>query len=575
MTVLHDETIERPFDDPPETDAKPAWGVAFKRAAAKFSLDGCTDQAAALTYYSLQSLFPALIAVLSLLNIFGNGKETTNSMVSSVGRIIGKSPEDLSSISTFINNVQTTGGGGIAFVIGILGALWSASGYVGGFSRSLNRIYAIGEGRPVWKLRPWLLLITAIEVLLILVVIASIVLTGSVAKEIGDNIGLGSQVVQVWDIAKWPFVALIVIVIISMLFRTTPNVRKSGNFMSFGAAFGFLVWVVLSIAVAIYFTLTHGASYQKTYGAFAGAIMLMLWLWLTNIALLFGAELDAEIIRTKQLKSGLPAERLVLLPARDDSGLEKQAEKDEKQVEAAHALRMEHIDSDDARRTRGTTDSGAYALGSNLSGSQHGNAATPTAPLTNKDHKPLDRGEVNRADRTKGDRRLTGSHSAIAGGVTAIDRERAEIQAARDERRDAALETYGRNRAVRERLTASEAKRQAREKKAAAKREKARKEAEANVTQQQRWAQVSSVRSQYEPRDSAARDEVMQERQERRASWRTTQKDKAQAKASPQAAHTMPDLQGVEAPPAPAPWREEVLDARAERRAQWERDHAK
>lgn len=611
MTVLHDETIERPFDEPPEAPAKPAWGVALKRAWTKFNLDQCSDQAASLTYRSIQSLFPALIALLSLLNIFGDGKKTTNSLVKSIGNILGTSESQLSGVSNFINNVQTTGGGGIALIVGIALALWSASGYVGAFSRALNRIYAVAEGRPVWKLRPWLYLITVIEVILLLIVIAALVATGSVAKEIGSAIGLGSQAVSVWDIAKWPFVAIIVIGIISMLYWATPNVKKTkGSFFSAGAAFAFVVWVILSAILATYFGMTSGASYQKTYGAFAGAIMLMLWLYITNMAMLFGAELDSEVIRTKQLKSGLPAERLVLLPARDTAGIEKQAEKDETSVEAAHKLRMDNMGSADAREARHDAEAGALALGRELDSSEHGNAATPSQPLRQKGHKPLDAGEVRRAQRNQreddahgrgigtmspgegsssgqgsNETRLAKKGSTVAASSSGYDAEaeKAQIDDRRLERRDEALEQFGHNREVRARLEKQEAKQRAAEKAAEKKRQDDLKAAEAKVSREQRWDSVDAVRSQFAPPASDTRDEVMAERESRRAEWRADMREKAQekrrAEASPQVAHAV-DKSEIEGPsladrPEPTPWRDQVEAERADRRAAWKGEHTR
>lgn len=512
MTVLHDEVIDRPFDEPPQAPAKPDWKVAFGRARSKFSQDGGTDAAAALTYFSMQSLFPGLIAVISLLNIFGNGKETTRSIVESIGRIVGKSPEDLSAITSFIDSVQATPGGGVALFIGIAGALWSASGYVGAFARALNRIYAVDEGRSFVKLKGTLLLVTAIEIVLIVLVMLSLVLSGGIAKEVGNAIGLGETAVMVWDLVKWPFVALVVIGIISMLYRSTPNVRraKGNRLFSSGAMVGFVVWVLASAALVTYIGLTQGASYQKTYGAFAGAIILLLWLWITNIALLFGAELDAELLRTRQLKSGLPAERLVLLPARDTAGIDKKIAKDEKQVETAIELRVNSTNAVDAVSGRdGAETSAAREFGLAMGPGQHGKVGNGSAPVLRE---PV---------RAGGD--ADQAHAALAD----------QVEQARDARLQNALVSAEQARKVRARKAAQQAKIQAKQAAKAKEEAAARKAREEAVPLQSKWDAIAAVRAQYDPAPSTERDEVMAQRQRRRTAFKLEQQAKA-AKAAEQ-----------------------------------------
>ncbi|MDQ2850194.1 MAG: YihY/virulence factor BrkB family protein, partial [Actinomycetota bacterium] len=266
MSVIPYLPVERPQEEIPATAQKPDWSVAFKRARTRFSQDECTDKAASLTYYGMQSIFPALIALLSLINVFGNGKETTTKLVNILAQIAGKKPGDLSAITTFINSVNTAGGGTIALVVGIGGAIWSASGYVGAFGRALNHIYDIGEGRPFMRLRPVQLFVTIVDLVLVIVVIFAITTTGAVATSIAGEVGIPSQAVLIWDIAKWPFVALIVVFLISLLYWSTPNVRKTKRMLiSWGALIAFVIWVIGSFALLTYFLLTSGSSYTKTY----------------------------------------------------------------------------------------------------------------------------------------------------------------------------------------------------------------------------------------------------------------------------------------------------------------------
>ena len=341
MTGLPEAGVERPYGDPPAVDAKPDYKVAFKRAAAKFSQDQCTDLAAALTYYSVQAMFPALIAGVSLLGLFGNGKETTNKVIESIAAIAGKEEKDLTSIRGFIDNLQAGSGAGLAFVLGVLVALWSASGYVGAFARMQNRIYDVAEGRPVWKLRPWLYGVTVVQVILLVLAALALVVSGPVAEQVGSLLGVGSTAVTVWDIVKWPFVVLIVMFIIGFMFWSTPNVKrpfKQGVFNP-GAVLAFVVWACGSALFAWY--VSNMGNYGKTYGQMATPIILLLWLWITNLAMLFGAEFDAETLRTRQLKTGYPAEELVLLPVRDEKGIDKKAEKYDSLVGQAHQLRLD------------------------------------------------------------------------------------------------------------------------------------------------------------------------------------------------------------------------------------------
>lgn len=567
MTVLHDEVIDRPFDEPPESPAKPDWKVAFSRARSKFSQDQCTDVAAALTYFSMQSLFPGLIAVISLLNIFGDGKETTNSLVESIGRIIGKSPSELSTVTKFIDNVQATPGGGVALLVGIGGALWSASGYVGAFARALNRIYAVDEGRSFVKLKGTLLLITAIEIILIVLVMLSLVLSGGVAEEVGRTIGLGDTAVMVWNLAKWPFVALIVIGIISMLYRATPNVRKAkGGLFSSGAMVGFIVWVLASIALVTYIGMAQGASYQKTYGAFAGAIILLLWLWITNIAMLFGAELDAELLRTRQLKSGLPAERLILLPARDTDGIDKKIEKDEKQVAEAIELRVNSGESMDAYTGRDSAETAtARDFGLAVGPGQHGKVGNGSAPVSREPNLS----SLKRADASGEPRRDDPNDASV------------DVQNSRQARKEEALTAAAQARKERDRKEAQQAKIRAKE----AAKEKERREVEQAYADarplQQEWDAIDAVRAQYAPRPSAERDRVLAERESRRQTFRVerTQKQSAKAQKAREEARLQPtpetkafmtgEAEGPSRPSEPSAVEQQIAVEREQRRNEW------
>lgn len=315
-----------------------SWWFTTKNAIQGFSEDECTDQAAALTYYSVLALFPALVALVSLLGIFGQGQSTVQSMLDMVS---GFAPgEAMQLVRPVIEQIVTAEAAGLGLVIGLVGALWSASGYVGAFGRTMNRILGIEEGRPMWKLRPMQLALTAGILLLVSLVMIALVVSGPVARIVGDAVGLGDTAVRVWEIAKLPVAVLIVMVVIALLYHVTPNVRRPRmRLLSAGAAVALFSWVLTSAAFGFY--VANFGSYNKTYGALAGVIVFLLWLWLTNLSLLFGAEVDAEMERTRQLQSGIEAERDLQLPPKDTEACEKKAAKHEESVEEGRQLRLQ------------------------------------------------------------------------------------------------------------------------------------------------------------------------------------------------------------------------------------------
>jgi membrane protein len=242
--------------------------------------------------------------------------------------------------------LSATPAAGTALVLGLAGALWSASGYVGSFGRAMNRMHEIAEGRPFWKLRPWMLLVTLVEVVLAAAVLLGLVLTGPAAQVVGDLVGLGDTAVLVWSIAKWPVMLAAVVLMVAILYYAAPNVQQPRfRWISVGAALAILVWVVASAAFGLY--VSQFSSYDKTYGSLAGVIVFLLWLWLTNLALLFGAELDSELERGRELQAGLPAEERLQLPPRDTAGIEKAEAQHAEDVARGRALRESRGESDD------------------------------------------------------------------------------------------------------------------------------------------------------------------------------------------------------------------------------------
>lgn len=349
MEQTSERTRARRAPDRPEKPGKPesphdltrtSWGYVARKTWREFSDDQCTDLAAALTYYAVLALFPAALAMLSLVGLVGQGAATVDALLQVLRSVGAGAAAD--TLEPTLVGLSSSSSAGLGVVLGIAAALWSASGYVGAFGRGMNRVYEVREGRPIWKLRPTMLLLTLVTVVLTALVALGLVLTGPAAQAVGDVIGLGSTTVWVWNVAKWPVMLLVVMLIVGLLYYVTPNVEQPRfRWISVGAAVAIMVWLVASGAFGFY--VANVGSYDRTYGSLAGVIVFLLWLWITNLALLFGAELDAELERARELQSGMPAEKEIQLPPRDTRGIDKAAEK-----EKADELRGRRI-----RETRG------------------------------------------------------------------------------------------------------------------------------------------------------------------------------------------------------------------------------
>ena len=228
---------------------------------------------------------------------------------------------------------------GTTLVIGIVGALWSASGYVGAFSRAMNKIYEVEEGRPFWRMRPMQLIVTVITVVLCALALVILIVSGPVAESIGNTIGVGDDLVTVWNIAKWPVLAAVVMIVVAILYWATPNVKFTRfRIISVGSFVAILAWLVASVGFAFY--VANFSSYNKTYGAIAGVVVGLLWLWITNLALLFGAELDAELERGRELQLGIAAEETLQLPARDTRGIQKAVARQAQDIAVKRDIRL-------------------------------------------------------------------------------------------------------------------------------------------------------------------------------------------------------------------------------------------
>jgi membrane protein len=329
--------------DSPTDISKPSWFYIFRKTIREFTSDQCLDLAAALTYYGTLAVFPALLAFVSILGLVGDAQQTTESLLGLLGGFV---PEGmLTALEEPIRKLTESPAAGLTFITGVVGALWSASGFVGAFGRAMNRIYSIQEGRPFWKLRPVTLLVTVVAIVVAVVAAVLVALSGPVAEGIGNALGLGEVALVVWNIVRWPILALLAVLIVALLYYATPNIKQPKfRWMSLGALVALLVWVIASAGFAFY--AANFASYNETYGSIGGVIVFLLWIWISNIALLFGAELDAEIERGRQLQAGIEAEETIQLPPRDTRQSDKQAEQHAKDVRVGRALRRSKGEDD-------------------------------------------------------------------------------------------------------------------------------------------------------------------------------------------------------------------------------------
>jgi membrane protein len=293
------------------------WWRAAKASVREFREDNLTDWAAALTYYAVLSIFPALIVLVAIVGLVGQHPQTTDAILNVVDRL-GPS----SAVDTFREPIEgvvkSKGGAGTLLGVGLLAALWSASGYIGAFTRASNAIYDVEERRPFWKVRPLQLLITVIAVVMVAMLGIALVLTGDLARAVGDEIGVGDAVVSAWSIAKWPVLLVVGMTIVSGLYYLAPNVKQQGfRWITPGGIVAVALWVLASAGFALY--VSHFGSYNKTYGSLGAVIIFLVWLWITNMAILLGAEFNSELERSRRIDAGVSSEKALTLEPRGEA----------------------------------------------------------------------------------------------------------------------------------------------------------------------------------------------------------------------------------------------------------------
>lgn len=292
---------------------KRSWRAVLKGVVKEFQDDELTDRAAALTYYGVLSLFPTILVLVSLLGVVG--KSAIDSLLKNLEELAPGSARDI--IGDAVKQLEGRGGvGSLMAVVGLVLAVWASSGYVGAFIRTANAVYDMPEGRPVWKVLPIRVGVTVVLLVLAVVSALIVVFTGGLASAAGSALGVGDAALTAWAIAKWPVLVILVTFMIALLFWATPNVKGRGfKWVTPGSVVALVIWLIASAGFAFY--VANFSSYNKTYGALAGVIIFLVWLWLSNIAILLGLEFDAEMSRQRAIAGGLPPDEEPYVPPRD------------------------------------------------------------------------------------------------------------------------------------------------------------------------------------------------------------------------------------------------------------------
>jgi membrane protein len=324
---------------------KAGWLEVLKRSVKQFKHDDVTDRAAALTYFGVLALFPGVLVLVSILGLLGHS--TTQKILNNVGQLAPGSVKNF--LTTVIDQVQgRAGAASAAAIIGLILAFWSASSYVAAFMRATNAIYDVDEGRPIWRTTTVRVLTTLAVVVMLLISLVLVVVTGPIASQLGSALGIGNTAVLVWNILKWPVLLVVVSLIFALLYSATPNVKQPKlRWVAPGGAVAVVVWLLASGLFAVY--ISFSGSYNKTYGSLATVIIFLVWLWITNIAILLGAEFNAELQRERAIRAGMPAHLEPFAELRDTRKLD---EPQRREAEHAAAVRARTMTDPDAAHTK-------------------------------------------------------------------------------------------------------------------------------------------------------------------------------------------------------------------------------
>jgi membrane protein len=310
-------TAERDLPGKPTGLGRGSWRAAGRRTLAEFKNDFLQDRAAALTYYSVQAIFPGILALVSLLGLFGR---SATPLINNLASAVPSTAQTI--LLDAVHRLQRGhSAAGVLTIVGIVLALWSTSSYVAAFMRAANAIYDVPEGRPAWKTLPLRLGVTLLLMVLLVASATIVVVTGSLARHVGQVLGIGSAAVTTWDIAKWPVLVILVCLMVAVLYWASPNAKQGLRWIVPGAAIAIGVWLAASGLFAVY--VANFGHYNKVYGSIAGMIIFLIWLWLTNTAILLGAEFNAELERGRAIAAGTPPGTEPFVEMRDTTKLRR------------------------------------------------------------------------------------------------------------------------------------------------------------------------------------------------------------------------------------------------------------
>ena len=322
-------------DSPTQIDGR-SWRFAVRRTLRAFSRDQCPDAAAGLTFYAVLALIPVVMVSFSVVSLLGRGDETAQIVVDVVHALVPDASS--AAVRDVIAQVAQARLSGILLLFALALTLWAVARYVAALGRTMNRIYGVAEGRAAWRLKTGQLLIALVIIFCTAMAAVTLAITGGVAEAIGRALGLGETALLIWRIVRWPLLAAVIVFVLAFLYYFSPNVRPARfRWMSLGAAVALVVLLLASAGFWLY--ASRFADYDRLYGAFAGVIVFALWLWIANMAILIGAEFDAEVERVRQLQAGIPSETQVQVPLRDARQIAKNVRRDRREETEARRIR--------------------------------------------------------------------------------------------------------------------------------------------------------------------------------------------------------------------------------------------
>lgn len=317
-----------------------AWQLVVRRSWHGFLRHRGIDSAAALTFFSALALLPAALTVVSAVALADTRAGAVRDLLATVDSVARGST--VAALTDPLQQLTRLPHPGWGLAIGLVLTLWTASGYATAFGRAVNTVYEVQEGRQFWKFRGHMLLVTLVTTVAFASIVVILLATPDVATAISASLGIGEPWLTLWNVGKWLLLLALAVLIVAILYFFTPNIlRPRMRWVSWGAAFAIVLWAIATSGFALYVA-TVG-QYDKIYGWLGGGIVLLLWLYLSNLVLVIGAEADAEIVRVRQLQAGIESEDVIRLPLRDSTRNLLLARQRAQDVADGRALREQHV----------------------------------------------------------------------------------------------------------------------------------------------------------------------------------------------------------------------------------------